>query len=189
MGTPGRPSLLFPPHSPEPLADCTSQSPQGATLPPPWARKANWARAGGTNSTTWPRRQVTAMPAGVGDRGTAHPVTPITSLLLPPRFPLPLLLQAAPAQSEIPVSAEGPGVAGPVCGPWRVVSGDRLPTVPPAALGGVLCVPCLLRLCSRSQTLETQSQAESSSGILLQLCSSLFFPGFRWLPNSCRCPA
>uniref|UniRef100_A0A8C3R4M4 FtsJ RNA 2'-O-methyltransferase 3 n=1 Tax=Cyanoderma ruficeps TaxID=181631 RepID=A0A8C3R4M4_9PASS len=43
--------------------------------------------------------------------------------LLPPRLPLPLLLQAAPAQSEIPVPAEGPGPAGPVCGPRRVASG------------------------------------------------------------------
>lgn len=78
---------------------------------------------------------------GAGDRGAAVAVTPVIAPLLPSRLPLPLLLQAAPAQSEIPVPAEGSGTAGPVCGPRRVVSGDRPPTVPPAGLEGVLCVP------------------------------------------------
>lgn len=48
----------------------------------------------------------------------------------PRRLSLPLVLQAAAAQPQVPVPAEGPGAAGPVRGPRRVVSGGGAGAVP-----------------------------------------------------------
>lgn len=51
-----------PPCFPQACAGTASRS--RAHPPPPWARRANWARAGGTSSTTSPRRRVRGCGTG-----------------------------------------------------------------------------------------------------------------------------